>query len=361
MSATTTTVRPGRGSQHRGFGPALRAEWVKFRTVRGWSIALLGSILFCVLFTYLVANGNHTGTCTGNGNCTSGHAVFPTGPVGGPVADSYEYRYQPLAGNGTLTVRVASLSGLISTSPADVAPSIAASRPGLVSWAKAGLLLTSSTKQGSPYAAVMATGGHGVRFQYNYTADKAGLRGAVSSNSPRWLRLTRSGETITASDSSDGTLWHEIGATRIPRRAGTVDAGLFVTSPVTYQQVPTQASATFDHLSLNGRPAAGGWQTRSVGARDYYPKLAAGSSRSSQHAVMLSGSGDIAPAVNLNVLGGNTAAHTMLFGSVVALIILLVVATMFITAEYRRGLIRTTFTAIPRRGSVLAWTPTWGG
>jgi len=31
-----------------------------------------------------------------------------------------------------------------------------------------------------------------------------------------------------------------------------------------------------------------------------------------------------------------------------------VVATMFITVEYRRGLIRTTFTATPRRGSVLA-------
>ena len=44
----------------------------------------------------------------------------------------------------------------------------------------------------------------------------------------------------------------------------------------------------------------------------------------------------------------------MLFGIVVALIVLIVVATMFITVEYRRGLIRTTFTAIPQRGSVLA-------
>jgi ABC-type transport system involved in multi-copper enzyme maturation permease subunit len=44
----------------------------------------------------------------------------------------------------------------------------------------------------------------------------------------------------------------------------------------------------------------------------------------------------------------------MLFGIVVALIVLIVVATLFITVEYRRGLIRTTFTAIPQRGSVLA-------
>jgi ABC-type transport system involved in multi-copper enzyme maturation permease subunit len=34
--------------------------------------------------------------------------------------------------------------------------------------------------------------------------------------------------------------------------------------------------------------------------------------------------------------------------------VMIVVATMFITAEYRRGLIRTTFTATPSRGRVLA-------
>ncbi|MGH3264936.1 MAG: hypothetical protein ACRDNS_23420, partial [Trebonia sp.] len=105
MSATTT-ARRAPASRRGGFGLALRAEWVKFRTVRGWPIALLALIVLCVVFTYLVANGNHTGTCTGNGNCTSGHALVPTGPAGEPVADSYEYRYQPLAGNGTMTVRL---------------------------------------------------------------------------------------------------------------------------------------------------------------------------------------------------------------------------------------------------------------
>ena len=52
--------------------------------------------------------------------------------------------------------------------------------------------------------------------------------------------------------------------------------------------------------------------------------------------------------------GGNTASDSLLFGIIVALIVLIVIATMFITAEYRRGLIRTTFTATPARGSVLA-------
>ena len=165
MTATTTGLRAAGDVERGEFGYALRAEWVKFRTVRGWSVALLTSIVLCVVFTYLVANGNHTGTCTGSGACTSGHAFVPTGPAGDAVADSYEYHYQRLTGDGTLTVRLASLTGLISTRPPDAAPSITATRPGLATWAKAGVLVTTSPKQGSSYAAVMATGSHGTRFQ----------------------------------------------------------------------------------------------------------------------------------------------------------------------------------------------------
>jgi ABC-type transport system involved in multi-copper enzyme maturation permease subunit len=360
MTATGTPPHPTPRSREGGdFGSVLRAEWVKFRTVRGWLIGLVVAALLCVVFTFLVANGNHTGSCTGTGaNCQSGHPFVPTGPDGEAVADSYQYFARPLTGDGTLTVRITSLTGLISTNPPDVAPSITASRQGQASWAKAGILLTSSTKQGSPYAAVTASASHGVRFQYDYTHDQRGLPGTISSASPRWLRLTRTGDTITGYDSTNRRSWHQIGTARLAGVAGTVDVGLFVTSPVTYQDsssgVPTQATAAFDHVTLNGTTEPGGWQTRSVGADDYYPKLGSGSLRRTGGAVVLSGSGDIAPAVNLAVLGGNTASDTLPFGIVVALIALIVVATMFITAEYRRGLIRTTFTATPQRGAVLA-------
>jgi ABC-type transport system involved in multi-copper enzyme maturation permease subunit len=43
-----------------------------------------------------------------------------------------------------------------------------------------------------------------------------------------------------------------------------------------------------------------------------------------------------------------------LAGVFIGLIAIVVVAAMFFTAEYRRGLIRTTLTAAPRRGQVLA-------
>ena len=67
---------------------------------------------------------------------------------------------------------------------------------------------------------------------------------------------------------------------------------------------------------------------------------------------MLAGTGDISPAVAL--AGGDTAASSLWFGLIVTLIVIIVIATMFITVEYRRGLIRTTFTATPQRASVLA-------
>ena len=41
-------------------------------------------------------------------------------------------------------------------------------------------------------------------------------------------------------------------------------------------------------------------------------------------------------------------------GTFAGLIVVIVVGAMFITAEYRRGLIRTTFAASPARGRVLA-------
>jgi ABC-type transport system involved in multi-copper enzyme maturation permease subunit len=66
----------------------------------------------------------------------------------------------------------------------------------------------------------------------------------------------------------------------------------------------------------------------------------------------VSGSGDIAPAVSGAAGLGTTITQTLV-GTFAGLIMVIVVATMFITAEYRRGLIRTTLAASPRRGRVL--------
>ena len=71
-----------------------------------------------------------------------------------------------------------------------------------------------------------ATGGNGVRMQWNYTGDAPGLPGPVSAASPRWLRLTRDGDTITGYDSADGANWTTVGVVRLAGLPATVQAGL---------------------------------------------------------------------------------------------------------------------------------------
>lgn len=337
----------------------LRAEWTKFRTVRGWLIALALAAAAVIAFSYLVANGSQSTFCAaGTSSCGVGHPFVPTGPGGRAVADTYRYVEHPLTGNGTLTARVTSLDGRVWAGPSNAAPSLRDTRPGLAAWAKAGLLVTASTRQGSPYAAVMATGGHGVRFQYDYTHDRPGAAGPVTAGRPHWLLLRRRGDTITGYDSVAGTTWTPIGVAHLAGLPRTVDIGLFVTSPVTFgtssQGTATQATATFDHLGLTG-DGVGRWRQLSVGATraDFYPTLSAGSSRHAGATLTVSGSGDIGPAID-PIAGGATISSSILFGLVVALIVLVIVATMLMTVEYRRGLIRTTLAATPRRARVLA-------
>jgi ABC-type transport system involved in multi-copper enzyme maturation permease subunit len=333
---------------------ALSAEWTKFRTVRGWSAALGLAALLLVGFTYLVAHGKHTGYCTSPNpdSCVNGHPYVPTGPGGEGVADAYELVSRRLSADGTITARVGSLTGRIWNGPSDEAPSLADTRAGLAAWSKAGLIVTSSARQGAAYAAVMATGGHGVRFQDDYVHDQAGLPGAISPRSPRWLRLARRGDTITGYDSSNGTSWRRIGQARLGGLPRTVLVGLFATSPNTFSGQASRATAAFDHVALSG-VHAGGWRAQSIGigSRDFYTALGRGDAHRSGSAWLVTGTGDIAPAVA--DAGSDTASDSLLFGMVVMLIVVIVVATIFATSEYRRGLIRTTLAATPRRGRVL--------
>jgi len=241
-------MQPSRSGDLRA---ALRAEWTKFRTVRGWMIGLVFAALMVVLFTFLQAHGKNETFCTtpNPSSCVAGHPYVPTGPSGDAVADTYEFVAKRLTGDSTITARITSLAGRIWAGPANEAPSLRDTQPGLTSWAKAGLLVTPSTRQGSSYAAVLATGGHGVHFQYDYTNDQAGLPGSISVTAPRWLRLTRTGDTITGYDSSDGTTWHPVGSAQLAGLPATVYVGLFATSPTTSAGSATQATASFDHIA----------------------------------------------------------------------------------------------------------------
>ena len=113
---------------------------------------------------------------------------------------------------------------------------------------------------------------------------------------------------------------------------------------------PTLATAVFDHVSMQGKTPRGGWSGDDVGGSP--GGLPTSGFKESGGRFTVAGSGDIAPAVGGS--GGGQTIERSLVGAFAGLIAVIVVATLFITAEYRRGLIRTTLAASPRRGRVLA-------
>jgi ABC-type transport system involved in multi-copper enzyme maturation permease subunit len=360
MSDTTTPYRSGLPSGRAGFAQLLRAEGTKLRTVRGWVIALVvAGLLIVVMAAVATFHRQNTFQASPGSPVVVAHPFVPRGPGGEAVTDTFSFVHQPLAGDGSITVRVSSLTGLLaqsSNSHSTSADAQQATRPGLVPWAKAGLIVKEGTKQGSPYAAIMVTGSHGVRLQYDYTHDVAGSPGTVSAAAPRWLRLSRSGDLLTGYESADGTQWTRVGSARLAGLSETAQAGLFVTSPETRPSGQafsspsgSSASAVFDHVALQGQWPEHAWSGVAVGARTTTPTLDSGGYQQSGGTFTVSGSGDIAPAVDV----GSTPADT-LAGMFVGLIVVIVVGALFMTAEYRRGLIRTTLAATPRRGRVLA-------
>jgi len=148
------------------------------------------------------------------------------------------------------------------------------------------IIIKASTRQGSAYAAMMVTGRHGVRMQYDYTGDVPGLAGSVFRGVPalaaahpvrRHAHRLRLGRRHALDE----------GRHRRPGRpvSDLCKGGLFATSPPYWQTSlgvaamsggPSQATGVFDQLSLGGRWPDGGWTGSAIGAPADLPGLARG-------------------------------------------------------------------------------------
>lgn len=310
----------------------LRAEWTKFRTVPGWVIGSVAAALMIVVFAALAGLSGGGGTEA---------TPVPIGPDGEPVSDAFYFVHRPLTGNGRITVAVTSLTSLRAQDGGGTAP-----------WAKAGLIITAGPVPGARYAAIMVTGGHGVRMQHDYLYDTAGPAAT-------WLRLTRSGDTITGEASSDGTTWHRVDSVRLPALATTVQVGLFVAGPQQVRGLGTLvdlATATFSIPQLAGGWSADTWTGDQIGAHTAtfggYPQGTSGGFAPSGDGFTVTGAGDLAPATRLD-LGSAGVVNDLLFGTFPALIVVVVVATLLMTTEFRYAMIQSTLSAGPRRGRML--------
>jgi ABC-type transport system involved in multi-copper enzyme maturation permease subunit len=358
ITPSPPVARPARAC----FTQLLHAEWTKFRTVRGWVIAVVIAALVTVLVGLFQGSHSHVAPCTTAPNGPACRYLIPAGPGGESVTDTFYFVHRPLTGDGSITTEVTSLTEVTESSQTLNGQPVR-TKPAVVPWSKAGLIITAGARQGSAYAAVMATGSHGIRMQWNYTSDTPGQAGQVSAASPRWLRLTRAGHLITGYDSADGTNWTKIGTVTLPRLARTLQAGLFATSPGYSQQTsqgvtsasgtaaPTDATATFGRVGLHGSWPGNSWTGTLVSGGPDSPYVTGHEAgyRQADGVFTVTGSGDIAPDITDGV-----PIDALLAGLFLSLVAVLVVGAQFMTAEYRRGLIRATLTASPRRGRALA-------
>ncbi|RDI17941.1 hypothetical protein [Lentzea flaviverrucosa] len=291
----------------------LRREWTAFRGP-GRLIALAAAALSVIAVGLLFA-----------------------GTTSSSVSDTFWFRHQDLGREGAITVRMTSMTGTITYPPPGHDQIVA----GLVPWAKSGIIVKDGLRQGSRYAALAMTGAHGVRFQHDYVHDVAGS----ASQAPRWLRLTRSGDTITGSESADGEQWHVVGTAELEGLPETVQVGLFATSPGdltlretglggTIEQVRfTQAVGVFDHVTVEG--GAGRWNSGPVGEMnhtDWERFHNASGAVQEDGVVTVSGTGDIGPIGE----GGARGVEKALSGLVIALIVVLVVAARYGARETPR-------------------------
>jgi len=262
-----------------------------------------------------------TGLCS-KGEVEVACESAPVGPSGEAVSDRFFFVHQPLAGDGGLTVRITSMTGRIKEPPppGTVGPG-PEPVPGTVPWAKAGIMIKDGVGQGSSYAAVMVTAGHGVRMQHDFVHDTAGRPDGLSS--PRWLRLTRAGDTITGYESVDGHQWTVVAEVR-PDLPDQVRIGLFAASPGDVRGNASRFSevtATFD--SVDG--GSGEWSQDDIGVSVELDGVTAhhpGGLTESGGRFVVTGVGDVGPATD----GLGMKVETLLAGTTVGLLIMIIVA-----------------------------------
>jgi regulation of enolase protein 1 (concanavalin A-like superfamily) len=163
---------------------------------------------------------------TGSANESGG--TFTVRGAGADVwgtADALHFVYRDLPGDGTITARVASLTGT-------------------QAWTKVGVMIRNTLAAGSAQAFMVVSSTKGLAFQYR-PSDGALSQGTtpVAGTAPRWVRLQRTGNVIAASYSSDGVSWTTAGSATFTMGA-TVRVGLAVSSHST----SSLATGTFDNV-----------------------------------------------------------------------------------------------------------------
>mgnify|MGYP006195936911 FL=1 len=143
------------------------------------------------------------------------------------TADAFHYAYRSLAGDGSVTAEVRSIGGS-------------------EAWTKVGVMLRGSTADDAAHAFMLVSSGKGLAFQRRPRAGGSSAHTGTSGAAPRWVRLTRRGNEVTAYVSATGSSWTTVGRATI-ELPSTALAGVAVSS----HDRGELATGVFEHVSVD--------------------------------------------------------------------------------------------------------------
>ncbi len=173
-----------------------------------------------------IGGPGQTGTAYDNGT------TFTVEGGGGDIwgtSDQFHFVYRTLTGDGVIIARVASYTNTGGS-------------------AKTGVMLRNSLNDNDQYVLECITPSNGSEFQYRTASagSAAGTGGNSGPAAPYWVKLVRSGNTITGYRSVDGNTWTSDGTISITFTNSTIDVGLEVDA----NNNSLLNTSTFDNVAL---------------------------------------------------------------------------------------------------------------
>jgi regulation of enolase protein 1 (concanavalin A-like superfamily) len=164
-------------------------------------------------------------------------------------SDEFRYAYKTLSGDGSVTVKV---NSLVETNV----------------WAKAGVMIRASSAPGSEHGAMVMSAANGVQFVHRLMQGGTSIgatQAAPVAAAPYWVRVTRTGNTLTAATSADGVTWGNYTATAADSVADIpLPANVLIGLAVTSHQSGVTTIAEFSDVSFTGN-VTGAWTAEAIG------------------------------------------------------------------------------------------------
>jgi hypothetical protein len=163
----------------------------------------------------------------------SGTDIWDVPDVRKPTSyhDEFHYAYTQTSGNCIIMAKVESVSNTND-------------------WAKAGVMVRSSTDANSPHAMMCITPGSGAAFQYrSVTAGASTNNNQTGITAPYWVAIERQGDMFYGACSPDGSNWTTVGQMTI-----TMTDPVYIGLSLTAHNAAATCTAVFTNVSINQSP-----------------------------------------------------------------------------------------------------------